>query len=114
MGVANTGSIKGNVTNTVNLVDKSDQPDEVKELIKKLADQVQQIDPAVEPTEVKRLNRHLDDLGKEISSEEPDPQRYQISLDGLKKAAEAIGEIARPVVETVTALLPLLLGSQAS
>jgi len=41
----------------------------------------------------------------------PEPRRkwYELSLEGIKEAALAVGEIAKPIVDTVAKLGPLLI-----
>jgi hypothetical protein len=48
-------------------------------------------------------------LSKEVSLKKPRREWYELSINGLKDAATAIGGIGDPIVKTVTKLLPLLI-----
>jgi len=108
--IVNVGEYISNVTNTVNnqLAD-SNESDEVKELIAQLTSQIAEVAPQADPSQVKKLGKNLEALGKEAAAEEPDQAWYEVSLKGLKEAAEAVGEVAGPIVSTVSKLTKLLL-----
>jgi len=55
------------------------------------------------------MGKNLEALSKEVASDEPDRQWYEVSLGGLKEAAQAVGEIAKPILNTVGMLSTLLL-----
>ena len=57
------------------------------------------------------MGKNLKRLSDELAEPEPDRAWYEVSLKGLKEAAEAVGEIAAPVVATVKKLIPLLLAA---
>jgi hypothetical protein len=55
------------------------------------------------------MTKNLTRLTEELASPEPDREWYRVSLNGLKQAAETVGELAVPIITTVKALLPILL-----
>lgn len=62
------------------------------------------------PSEVAR--QALQDLSVfkgEATSDAPRKEWWQLSADGLKKAAKDVGEIGKPVIDLVSRILPLLI-----
>jgi hypothetical protein len=55
------------------------------------------------------MGSDVETLSKEMSQPKPRRAWYELSLKGLREAAEAVGEIGKPIVETVKLLWPLLL-----
>lgn len=109
--IANVAEFMSQVTNQVtNNLEKSSSTDEVKALVKKLGDQITAISSSVDPKQTQRMGSDLQTLSNEMAQPEPRKAWYELSLKGLKEAAEAVGEIAGPIVATVSKLLPLLVG----
>ncbi|HEV8259360.1 MAG TPA: hypothetical protein VGQ19_01215 [Burkholderiales bacterium] len=110
--VANVAEFMSDVVNYVNNnVDQSSSSEEVKSLMKQLANEINAIATKVDPKQTQRMGNDLKTLSAEIAQPEPRRAWYELSLKGLREAAEALGEIAAPVVSTVTKLMPLLLGT---
>jgi hypothetical protein len=65
--------------------------------------------PQNDAQHAKTMVRDAESLVKEASSSNPRRKWYEVSLEGLKDAANAIGEIAKPVLDVVSKLSPLLL-----
>jgi hypothetical protein len=82
--------------------------DEIRDLITELAQRIAALDPSVQPEKTKGMADDLKVLSDEVARPQPRPKWYELSLEGIKEAAEAIGAIGKPVLETVTKLLPLL------
>jgi hypothetical protein len=110
-GIVNVAEFMSGVTNTVtNNLEKSSSGEDVKALVKQLADQITAISAKVDPKQTQRMGNDLQTLTTEMAQQEPRRAWYELSLRGLKEAAEAVGEIAKPVIETVSKLMPLLVG----
>jgi len=110
--VANVADFMSEVTNTVtNNLEKSSSGEDVKILIKQLADQITDISSKVDPKQTQHMGTDLKNLTNEMAQPEPRRAWYEFSLKGLKEAAAALGEIAKPVIDTVSKLAPLLLGT---
>jgi hypothetical protein len=108
--ILNMAEFMTGVTNTVNQnVHQSAAADEVKALVKALASQVTSVAPKVDVANAEQLGKNLEALSKELSAAKPQRKWYEVSLDGLKEAAEAIGELGIPIVQTVAKLTSLLL-----
>jgi len=108
--ILNVAEFMNNVTNTVNTnLAESKAGDEVKALIKELNDQIAKVGQAADPKLTQQMGQDLQTLSAELAQPEPRRKWYELSLDGIKEAAEAVGEIAGPVVKTVQKLALLLL-----
>ena len=109
--IANVARDMSNVINTVNLnLNQSTASDDVKNLVKVLTEQVSAAAPKVDSGSAEQLGKNLEALSKELSSAKPQKRWYEVSLEGLKEAADAVGEIGIPIAKTVAKLMPLLLG----
>ena len=56
------------------------------------------------------MARDVESLCKETASSKPRRKWYEMSIEGLKEAAEAVGEVGKPILKTVGKLLPMLVG----
>lgn len=110
IGIANTNVIKGNVSNVVHEVNQSPASENVKDLVAQLGEEIKKAVPDVDTGTAERLDKDFETLGKEAEKEKPDRRYCQFSLEGIKEAAAAIGEIGKPIIETVSQLMPLLVG----
>jgi hypothetical protein len=107
--VINVAKYMVGVTNTVNQnVNQSAANDEIKELVKKLGEQIATAGSTIDPVRAQQMGSDVKALSEEIKNSEPRRKWYEISLNGLKEAAEAVGEVGKPILETVAALMPLL------
>lgn len=109
--IANTAEyMVGVVNNVSNNVQQSSAPEEVKELVKTLAEQVAALEPKVDNSDlIRQMGSDVQTLSKEMAQPEPRRAWYELTLNGLKEAAETVGGIAGPVLETVKKLAELLL-----
>jgi len=108
--IANLAQYMANVTNTVTQqLNASTAPEEIKSLIKQLADQIAALSPSTNPEKIKEMGDDLATLSNEMAKPEPRRKWYELSLEGIKEAALAVGEIAKPIVDTVAKLGPLLI-----
>ena len=109
--VFNDIDFMSNVTATVNNnLENSSSTDEVKALIKQLTDQITAISSQVDDTkQIERMGKNIKKLSEEIAEPEPDRKWYELSIEGLKEAAVAVGEIGIPIIETLKKLGEILL-----
>jgi flagellar biosynthesis/type III secretory pathway protein FliH len=108
--IANVAEHMAHVVNQVTQqVNESAVSDDVKQLLKQLAEQIAAIDVTANPTKVQQMAGDLKTLSDEVVKTEPRRKWYELSLEGIKEAAKAIGDIGKPVIETVTKLVPLLI-----
>jgi hypothetical protein len=110
--ILNVADFMSNVTNQVNNnIQQSSASDDAKALVKQLADEINAISTKIDLKLTERMGSDLQTLSNEMKQSEPRKAWYELSLKGLKEAAETIGEIASPILTTVGKLMPLLLGS---
>jgi hypothetical protein len=74
-----------------------------------LASEVTAVGPKIDPALAEQMGKNLEALSKEVNSAKPQKKWYDVSLDGLKEAAQAVGELGAPILQTVSKLIPLLL-----
>lgn len=109
--IVNVAEVMANVTNVVNTnLAVSDANEDVKTSIRELNLQLQEISTKIQPAAAKSMANDLQTLSNEIASPQPRRRYYELTLGGLKEAAEAVGEIATPIILTVAKLSALLLG----
>ena len=109
--IVNVAEYMSNVKNEVtNNLAKSEADPEVKSLITELMKEFEKIAAQAKPEQTKKIAKNLDALTNEIASDQPERSWYELSLKGIKEAAQAIGEIADPVISIVAKLSLLLLG----
>lgn len=108
--IVNVADYMSNVSNTVtNNLAESGATDEVKKLIEELNSEIQKVSASSDPAQVKQMGKNLKALSEEVASDEPERRWYEVSLEGIKEAAETIGEIAKPVISITKKLAALLL-----
>jgi hypothetical protein len=109
-GIVNIAEMMIDVTNTVtNNMEKSSLTDDVKVLMKELTDQITAISSEIDPKQAQRLGSDLQSLSNEMAQAEPRQAWYELSIKGLKDAAETVGEIALPIISTLQKIAPLLI-----
>ena len=108
--IVNVAEYMSNVTNTINNnLAQSNVDESINDLIKQLNEHLERIAPEIEPSQVKKMGKNLTALSKEVSSDEPERRWYEVSLEGIKEAAQAVGAIAQPMIGMVEKLAMLLL-----
>jgi hypothetical protein len=109
--IVNVADIISNVNNTVTQnLSNSAASDDVQKLVKELAAQLEQISGKIDPAKTAKMGKNITRLSEEVAAQEPERAWYEVSLKGLKEAAEAVGELGAPIAATVKKLWPLLLG----
>jgi hypothetical protein len=98
------------ITNSFNKVAQAEAPDELKEQLKKLHEEVKEMLQHLPEKKQKQAAQDLKTLSDEALSEEPRRAWYELSAKGLMDAAQAVGEIALPVITTAKAVLAFLAG----
>jgi small GTP-binding protein len=104
--------IADTIESSFNTLMESAVDDDIKTLLSQLLREVTAVSkkvPQDKAEEARTLVRDTEALTKEVASSKPRHRWYEVSLDGLKQAAFSIGEIAKPVLDIVGRLRPLLL-----
>ena len=88
----------------------SSSDEETQGPIRELAERVGKMAIALDAATVEQVSADVEAIVDETTRAEPRRRWYEVSLSGLKEAAEAVGDLGKPVLETVARLTPLLLG----
>src|SRR5262249_40394949 len=102
--------VAGSINESFNRAKQVAGDGQLRELLQRLASQVGAILEKLEPDQAKRAADDLETLTKEAQRQTPRLQWWELSLNGLKDAAQSVAAIGAPVVETVKLLLPLFPG----
>lgn len=100
--------VANSIKDSFNKASASNAPNNLKELLEKLTVAVGKMSEQLPKETATQVARDLDTLVVEATSSAPRRQWWQLSIDGLKQAAQGIGEFGKPVIELVGLLLPLL------
>ena len=101
------------IENSFNNLKESKADDAVKTLLEQLLTEIKTLNtkvPATQAQAVENMAKRADTLVTESKSATPDKEWYQLSFKGIKEAALAIGDAAKPVLDIAEKLSPLLLG----
>lgn len=80
----------------------------MKKLISQLADCTAEIAPKIDQSTAEQIGSDVKTLSQEIKGQRREAW-YKLTLDSIKEAAQAIGEVGKPILEITAKLLPLLL-----
>jgi hypothetical protein len=100
--------VADSIKDSFNKLVSSNAPNELKDLLKDLSIAVGKMIEALPKDEGKRVARALDTLIDEATSEKPQRRWWEVSIEGVTKAAKSVGEIGKPVLELVGKIVPLL------
>lgn len=105
--------VANSIKNSFNQAHSADIPDDLKTTLKDLTIAVGKMSENLQDETAKQVARDLETLTAEATSSSPRKQWWELSIEGLKKAAKDVGEIGKPVLEMVAKLVPILLGASA-
>lgn len=114
--IGDHNTIHGNVVATqkiehsFNKVEAADIPDEIKASLKQLAEAVNKMSGSLPKEVAEQVARDYETLVSEATSKTPRKAWWQLSVEGLKKAAENVGAIGKPVIELAGKIASLLMG----
>jgi len=92
-------------------VSKANIDGHARELMMRLLEQVNLVIPQVPADIAQQMGNDVKALSNEIAQPVPRRKWYEVSLDGLKEAATAVGAIGQPILQVVSELSKLLLPS---
>ncbi len=101
--------IADQIQHSFNVLEKSSVNPEVKALITDLIKQVAEASQKMPEEKAKQVGSDAEALATEVASGAPRKRWYELSIDGLREAATAVGEVGKPILETTAKLLPLLI-----
>jgi small GTP-binding protein len=88
--------------------DATNKSDEIRTLLKQLAQEVAKIAEAQEPAKAEDTANHLEVLTTQATSEKPNPSYWKLSKEGIIDAAKAVGEVGKTAIELLAKLGPWL------
>jgi len=100
--------VANSIKNSFNKVASANIPTDLKELLQKLAKEVGVMSEALPEDTSHQVARDLETLTTEATSKAPRRRWWELSMDGLKQAATAVGDVGKPVLEVLSLLVPLL------
>lgn len=100
--------VANSIRDSFNQAESADISDELKGLLKELAKEVGKMSEALPKETSEQVARDLQALVAEASSKKPRKQWWQLSIEGLKRAAKDAGEIGKPVLELAAKVVPIL------
>lgn len=100
--------ISRSITNSFNKLESAEISDELKKVLQELAKAVQEMTSTMPSETAEQVARDLETLTAEATSKSPRQQWWQLSVEGLKKAAKDVGEIGIPVLKLAASVITLL------
>lgn len=100
--------VADSIANSFDKAQSASVADELKDLLKGLAKAVGNITEALPKETAEQAARDLEMLTAEVTSQAPREKWWRLSMEGLKKAAQDIGEIGKPILELVALIVPIL------
>ncbi len=108
-GTINNPQIQQGVTNSSQRIAATGDFRDIQSLMQQLTQAVDQLAASLPDEVARQVRQDLSVLHAEASSPTPRTAWWQLSADGLKKAAQDVGEIGKPVLELLSRILPLLM-----
>lgn len=105
-------TIADTVENSFNQLSESNVRDDIKSILEDLLIAVNELNKAVLPEQseaAQAMVRDAEALIKETASAKPRKKWYELSIEGLKEAAESLGSVASPVLAIVEKIAGCLL-----
>ena len=89
--------------------DRTQQLALLEQWLAQLTQEVAKLQVAVgDQRETQTLDRDLKMLTEELETEKPRRRFWEVSVEGLQKAAQAVGTIGTPILKATAQLVPLL------
>jgi hypothetical protein len=99
--------IDSKITDSFKRIETSDANEQLKALLAQLVAAVSEVVKRLPESAATAAGRDLNDFTQEATSERPRKGVLEAFGNGLKRAAELVGEIGGPVVKLVTAIVAL-------
>ncbi len=102
--------IADKIENCFNTIANSDVNDELKEALEQLVKNTIDItrNPSVSKDDAEGITRDVEALSQEVTSSKPRERTISRLIDDVKGVAMKLGEIAKPMLDTIAALAPLI------
>jgi hypothetical protein len=96
------------IENSFNKVEGAQVSDELKKQLKELTKAIAKMSEQLSKEQAEQTARDLQTLTDEAISKSPRKEWWNLSIEGLIKAAKNVGEVGKPVIEIAASLIPLL------
>ena len=100
--------VANSIDNSFNKIESAEISSELKQTLQDLAKAVGEMTSSMSKESAEQVARDLETLTSEAISKTPRRKWWQLSANGLKKAAENVGKIGLPVLNLVTTLITIL------
>jgi internalin A len=100
--------VDSDIRDSFNKIDSANIEDKLKETLKQLAQAVDQMNKELPKDIAEETKDYLEKLIEESTKKKPNPKWYNVSIEGLTKAAENLGKVGKPVMELAAKVLFLL------
>jgi hypothetical protein len=96
------------IEGSFNALAKAPIDGDLKGTLEELLKHVAEVSKAIPSDQAEAMGRDAETLAKEVTSPKPRRRMLDVTVEGLKEAAIAVGEVGKPILQTVAKLLPLL------
>ncbi|PPD50460.1 MAG: hypothetical protein CTY16_01515 [Methylobacter sp.] len=96
------------IENCLNTLQSSPADNDIKQLLTELLKHIAELNSKVPAKVLDPITRDAEDLVNEVNSDNPRKRNSLFSLEGIKDAAIALGETAKPIIEIAEKISPLL------
>jgi hypothetical protein len=100
--------VSDSIENSFNKIESAEISDQLKSLLRNLAEAVQLVIAESSQAEAEVIARDLEIFTAEVTSNSPREPWYRMSAEGLEKAANRVGAIGKPVLELATLVMSLI------
>ena len=101
-------AIADSITDSFNAVAASKAPDQIKEVLRTLSEQVKELAAKAPGDAAAEAAAHLQTINAQATLPKPNKSLLDISAAGLKEAAEAVKDVAAPIAATLGTLFSVL------
>jgi hypothetical protein len=100
--------LSNNIQDSFNQSYTDSTSEEIEKTLQELRAAVERMSKLLPQSEAEKAARDMDTLATEAKSTNPQNKWYQVSAEGLKKAAKNVGEVGGPVIELAGKIIGLL------
>ncbi len=96
------------IKNSFNKAQAANTADEIKAILQQLHQEMAAIAPQLPPEKAEEAADDLEKLTDEVTKEKPRRKWWQLSAEGVKEAAQSVGEVGKTAIGLIEKLQPLL------
>mgnify|MGYP000143695207 CR=1 FL=1 len=111
--ISGTLAVATSIENSFNQADSANIPNDLRFILKNLTIAVGKMSEQLSDEMAAEVARDLEKLTAEATHSSPSRKWWEVSIEGLTKAAKSVGEIGKPVLDLVAQIVPILLAISA-